>query len=125
MFCFSCVGNKWTLSYSESQCRFVATALRTMCCNEPSVGKHPPGSLLDCSTRLLVNMVESRGFACLLAASQLAGGGGPGILRTLVGPEDLTRLLPGRGCGGGVSGTLRMLLKEGWTVVVVGVCGIR
>jgi hypothetical protein len=34
-------------------------------------------------------------------------------------------LFSGRGRGGGVSGTLRMLLKEGWTVAAVGVCGSR
>ena len=60
-----------------------------------------------------------------MAATQLAGGGGPGILRVLVGPEGLLTFLPGRGRGGGVSGTLSMPLKEGWTVPTVGVCGRR
>ena len=48
-----------------------------------------------------------------MAAAQLAGGGGPGILRVLVGPKGLVIFLPGRGRGGGVSGTLSMPLKEG------------
>jgi hypothetical protein len=60
-----------------------------------------------------------------MAATQLAGGGGPGILRALVGPEGLVTFLPSRGRGGGVSGTLSMPLKEGWTVPTVGVCGRR
>jgi hypothetical protein len=60
-----------------------------------------------------------------MAATQLAGGGGPEILRVLVGPKGLTALLSGRGCGGGVSGTLSMPLKEGWTAPAVGVCGRR
>lgn len=90
------------------------------------MGKTPPGRLLDCSARTLVKMSQSLGlWAGALGASQLAGGGGPAILRSLVGPESLVVLLPGRGRGGGVSGTLRMLLKEGWTVAVLGVCGSR
>jgi hypothetical protein len=90
------------------------------------MGKPPPGRLLDCSARILVKVSQSLGSsACALGASQLAGGGGPGILRSLVGAESLVVLLPGRGLGGGVSGMLRMLLKEGWTVDVLGVCGSR
>lgn len=73
---------------------------------------------------MLVKMSLSWGLlACVLGASQLAGGGGPAILRRLGGPESLVVLLPGRGHGGGVSGTLRMLLKEGWTGAVLGGCG--
>jgi hypothetical protein len=60
-----------------------------------------------------------------MAATQLAGGGGPGILRVLVGPEGLVTLLSGRSRGGGVSGTLSMPLKEGWTVPAAGVCEKR
>src|SRR5947207_8661108 len=124
MFCLSCAGNMSTPSYSKSHCKLLATALRTVCCNEPSRGNCAPGRLVDCSTRWLVKMVESRDiFACLLANSQLAGGGGPGILRSLTGPRGLITLFPTRGRGGGVSGRPRVLLKEGWMVAAVGVCG--